>query len=319
MDFAAALPTFAITLREGVEAALVVGIVLACLKKAGHTHLNRWVWGGVAGGLAASTAVGLLFGWLLGNLSTANQKYAPAVEPLLEGIFGVLAIGMLSWMLIWMTRQARTLKGQVEASVGQALGQERAAGWAIAWLILFTVLREGFETVLFVTSYFRQGFVPAFGAVAGILVAVAIAVLLFRWGVRIDLRRFFQTMGLLLLLIVSGLVVTSLGHFDAALRALAQIDRASESLCFLSERFTRNASCVLGPQVWDGTRILPENQPPGMLLGALFGYAERLYLVQALFYALFLVGVGSVYWQSVTGKPLLPLKSRGGATRTPTA
>src|SRR4028119_1442244 len=121
MDFSSALPTFVITLREGVEAALVVGIVLACLKKAKASQLNPWVYAGVIAGIVASALVGLLFGVMIQALGTANQQYAPIIEPLLEGVFSVLAIIMLSWMLVWMTKQARFMKAQVEGAVSAAL------------------------------------------------------------------------------------------------------------------------------------------------------------------------------------------------------
>jgi high-affinity iron transporter len=103
MDFSAALPTFIITLREGVEAALVVGIVLACLKKAQAEQLNQWVYAGVVVGIVASALVGVLFSWGIQALSTTYPEYAPVIEPLLEAVFGVIAIALLSWMLIWMT------------------------------------------------------------------------------------------------------------------------------------------------------------------------------------------------------------------------
>jgi high-affinity iron transporter len=85
MDFSAALPTFVITLREGVEATLVVGIVLACLKKARQRKLNQWVYAGVGVGIAASALVGVLFNWVIKTLGAANPQYTPVIEPLLGG------------------------------------------------------------------------------------------------------------------------------------------------------------------------------------------------------------------------------------------
>lgn len=301
MDFSSALPTFIITLREGVEAALVVGIVLAYLKKAKQSHLNTWVYGGIAGGLIVSAIVGLLFGLLLQTLGSSNQKYAPVFEPLLEGVFSVAAIAMLSWMLVWMTQQARLLKGQVESAIGATLKGGHAAGWGIFGLIFFAVLREGFETVLFIAAKFQQGLVPALGATAGVVSAIAIGFLLFRWGVKINLRAFFMVMGVFLLLIVAGLVVSALGHFDTAISTLAQMDRKSEGLCFYYERFTKFPSCVLGPMVWNTSKVLPDSQFPGVILHTLFGYEDRLYLVQAVGYLGFLLAIGSIYLKSVIG------------------
>lgn len=300
MDFSAALPTFVITLREGVEAALVVGIVLACLKKAGQSSLNSWVYAGVGVGIVVSALVGVLFSVAIPVISAVNPKYTTVVEPLLEGGFSVLAIAMLSWMLVWMTKQARFMKAEVEGTIGTAL-QNKNAGWGVFSLILIAVVREGFETVLFIAANFQQGLLPAFGAVAGIVAAVGIGGALFQWGIKINIRLFFKIMGVLLLLIVSGLVVSALEHFDVATTTLAQMDRASASLCFYYERFTRNPSCILGPRVWDTSRVLPDDKFPGVVLKALFGYRENLFLVQAVAYIVFLVTIGSIYFRSLGG------------------
>ena len=299
MNFSAALPTFVITLREGVEAALVVGIVLALLKKAKQSRLNNWVYAGVGAGIVASALIGVLFGVIIQALSAVDPRYTPVVEPLLEGVFSVIAIAMLSWMLIWMTRQARSLKAEVEGNITSTLKNNPAAGWGIFSLIFIAVLREGFETVLFIAANFQQGFIPALGAVAGLVTAIAIGVLLFKWGVKINIRLFFQVMGVLLLLIVAGLVVSALAHFDTAIATLAQMDRQSASLCFYYERFTKNPSCILGPRVWDTSKILPDDQFPGLILKALFGYRQNLFLVQAVAYVVFLVTVGGLYFRSL--------------------
>ncbi|HAA31623.1 MAG TPA: hypothetical protein DCE56_32890 [Cyanobacteria bacterium UBA8553] len=309
MDFSAALPTFVITLREGVEAALVVGIVLACLKKAKATQLNPWVYAGIVVGLIASALVGVLFGWGIQVLRATYPQYAEVIEPLLEAVFGVIAIAMLSWMLIWMTQQARFLKAEVEGAVTAAIQQNSRTGWGVFTLILIAILREGFETVFLVLSYFKQGLVPALGATSGIAAAAGIGVLLFKWGVKINIRRFFQVMGILLLLIVAGLVVSSLGHFDSAVKTLAQMDRQSEGLCFYYERFAKNPSCVLGPMVWDTTTVLPDDKFPGLVLKALLGYTDKLYVVQALGYVLFMLSIGSIYFRSLGGGPVKTIKN----------
>ncbi len=236
---------------------------------------------------------------MIASLGTANQKYAPVIEPLLEGVFSVLAIAMLSWMLIWMTRQAKSIKTQVEGAVTAALKYEARAGWAILGLILVAVLREGFETVLFVVAKFQKGLISYLGALMGLAVAAGIGVVLFKWGVRINLRQFFMVMGILLLLIVAGLVVTALGHFDTAIASLAHLDRKSESLCFFYERFVKNPSCILGSKVWDLTRVLPDDRFPGIFLNALFGYTQRLFMVQAVAYIGFWATIGTIYLWSL--------------------
>ena len=238
MNFSTALPTFVITLREGVEAALVVGIVLALLKKAQQSRLNPWVYAGVIVGIIVSGLIGILFTGIIKFLGSINPQYTSVVEPTLEGVFSVLAIVMLSWMLIWMTKQARFMKAEVEGAVTDAIGKNSNAAWGVFSLILVAIVREGFETVLFVAANFQQGLLPTLGALGGLATASAIGVLLFKWGVKINIRKFFQVMGVLLILIVSGLVVSGLQHFDEATANLALSSRSSENLCFYYEHFT---------------------------------------------------------------------------------
>ncbi|HBW57713.1 MAG TPA: hypothetical protein DEF27_07875, partial [Oscillatoriales bacterium UBA8482] len=206
MNITEALPTFFITLREGFEAALVVGIVLACLKKAEQSDLNPWVFSGVGAGIIASAIFGVLFGWLIQGIGTSEHPYAPVFGEFLEAGIGLFAIAMLSWMLIWMTQQSKSLKSEVEGAVKAAIDQSKtAAGWGIFGLIFIAVLREGLETVVFILATFEQGIMPAIGAVLGLLVAAGLGILLFKWGVKINIRLFFQFMGIFLLLIVAGL------------------------------------------------------------------------------------------------------------------
>ncbi|MEB3356768.1 MAG: FTR1 family protein [Synechococcales bacterium] len=294
MDISGALPTFVVTLREGVEAALVVGIVLAYLNKANQRHLNPWVYGGIATGIVASVLVGILFTGLLLQLETAEQSSARILKPFLEAVFSAIAIGLLSWMLIWMTQQARSLKSEVETTVATALQSSGRAGWGVFGLILVAVLREGFETVIFIAAQFQGGWVPVAGAIAGLVGATIIGFLLFQLGVKINLRLFFQGMGVLLLLIVAGLVVGTLRHLDAAALRLTELYPAYSNLCF-----SPGPSCLLGPQVWDTSGVLPDREFPGILLKAFFGYTQHLYLAQAVGYVAFLLTVGTIYLQSI--------------------
>ena len=296
MDFSSAIPTFVITLREGVEAALVVGIVLACLKKSKQTHLSIWVYAAVAAGIAASGVVGVLLSQVAQSLSQSQNPYAATLELFLESIFGLVAIIMLSWMLIWMTKQARFMKAQVEGAIQQAMTTN--AGWGVFTLVFVAILREGFETVLFIVAKFQQGLIPSLGSAAGLTVAAGIGALMFKWGVKINIRRFFQVMGVLLLMIVSGLVVSSLGHFDTAIATLAQSDRQSAGMCMFYEKFTKVHSCNLGGLVWNATKVLPADKFPGLLLSALFGYTDKLYLVQAIAYIGFIGSIGGMYFRT---------------------
>ncbi|MCY7278422.1 MAG: hypothetical protein LH702_32975, partial [Phormidesmis sp. CAN_BIN44] len=128
---------------------------------------------------------------------------------------------------------------------------------------------------------------------------------------------FFMVMGALLLLIVSGLVVTSLGHFDTAVQTLSQLDRKSAGLCFFQERFAKpqDRDCILGPMVWNFSKVLPDDRFPGVIFNALFGYTQRLYLVQAIGYGVFLITIGGVYFQSLAGRAIFPIrKARSSVT-----
>ena len=301
MDITAALPTFIVTLREGFEAALVVGIVMACLKKAEQTQLYRWVYLGILGGIIASVALGFLLVGLISGVETVDGIYAPVVKELLEAIFGVVAIAMLSWMLLWMTKQAKSLKGEVEGAISTALSND-GAGKAVFLLIFIAVVREGFETVLFILAKFQQDWsLPALGAIAGLTLATIMGIGLFSLGVRINIRLFFQVMGIFLLLIVGGLVMGVLKHFDAALALFSQL--SADNWCIWG-----NDSCILGNQVWDGSSLLPDKEFPGIVFKALFGYRQTLYLGQLIAYVSFLAIIGTAYFQSLGIK--LPLKKQ---------
>jgi high-affinity iron transporter len=298
MDYSSTLPTFIITLREGVEAALVIGIVLAYLKKSRQSHLRHWVYSGIGFGLAISAMVGVLLSWFVQQLGNSGQ-YGPVFEPLLEGVFSTIAVVFLSWMLIWMTHNAKNLKSTVERSISSALDQTKA-GWRIFALVFFAVLREGFETVLFIASKFQQGIFPAIGAFLGLMGAMVIGLMFFKLGIRLNLRKFFMVMGFFLLLIVSGLVITALDHFDTVIATLAGLDRKSADLCFFYERFAKplNRSCILGPMVWNFSMVLPDDQFPGMIFNTLAGYKQRLFTVQAVAYVTFLGTIGTLYFKS---------------------
>jgi high-affinity iron transporter len=298
MNLSDALPTFFVTLREGVEAALVVGIVLAALKKANQSRLNLWVYAGIFVGLLSSALVGAIFLSIIQTLEVANQLYAPVIKPLLEAIISTVAIALLSWMLIWMTQQARQVKSTVESVVDTTLNQGTAAGWGVFSLILAAVLREGFETVLFIAAQFQAGVMPVMGAMGGLVTATGIGVLLFKWGVKINLRLFFQIMGVVLLLIVGGLILSALKNFDAAAATYAQLNPAQD-WCIYSEQKAGYVSCILGPLAWDTSAILSDRQFPGIVLRTLFGYRERLYMLQVGSYVLFWLTVGTLYFQSL--------------------
>jgi high-affinity iron transporter len=152
------------------------------------------------------------------------------------------------------------------------------------------------------------------GAGAGLVGAVLIGTLLFRWSVRINLKQFFQVMGSFLLLIVGGLVISTLAHFDQGAARLAQIDPQFAAVCIAPTlRAGELGTCFLGPLVWDLGVRLPDRQFPGILLKTLLGYRDHLYLVEAVAYVAFLIPVGGLYRRHLAG-PTAPMTPKSSAS-----
>ncbi|NJK33787.1 MAG: hypothetical protein HC919_01905 [Oscillatoriales cyanobacterium SM2_2_1] len=173
-------------------------------------------------------------------------------------------------------RKSRGLRGQIEGDLAR-----QQAGWGILGLVLVSILREGFEVVLFVGAQLSAGAMPLLGAIGGLGAAAGIGIALFQWGVRLDLGRFFQIMGVLLLLILAGLAIGVLGHLERAVCPIAP---------------SPNGSCLLGPLVWDWHLWLPDRAIPGVLLKAVLGYRDRLFWGQLLCYWGFLGVASFLYW-----------------------
>ena len=298
MEFSAAVPTFLIALREGVEAALVVGIVLALLQKANRPSLRLWVFFGVLAGLGASGLIGWLLNSAISAVGGSSQPYTDVLLPLLKVTFSLTAIAMLTWMLVWMTQQSQTAKAEIEGSLTQVLQQTQQAKWGVLTLVFVAVLREGIETALFTVTQFQQGWLPVAGAGAGILAATGVGWCLFALGVRINLKQFFQVMGFFLLLIVGGLVIGTCKQADLLFRVLSTHYDWAKQVCLYSAA-APNASCLLGPLLWDGHLILPDRQFPGILLKTLLGYRDRLFLGQVIAYVSFLSLAGTLYWRGL--------------------
>ena len=201
------LPTFVIGLREGLEAALIVGIIAAFLRRQGRRDLLRWVFVGVGTAVLLCMGVGAALEAVSANLPQRQQEG-------LETVVGVLAVGMVTYMVVWMRRHSRELKSQLEGLAAEALGQGGGrAGRAMVAMAFLAVLREGFETVVFLLAAFNEtgGTAQAAGgAVAGVVVAVGLGYGVYRGGVRLNLSKFFRATGIVLVLVAAGLVVTAL-------------------------------------------------------------------------------------------------------------
>ena len=305
MDFSSALPTFLITLREGTEATLVVGIVLAYLMKANQASLQKWVYLGAAAGIFISSIMGAIAQMLIGGFSGT-------VYYLTKGVFSVAAIIMLSWMLIWMTQQAKTMRHQVQTNLEKAISSAeiRKAGWGVFTLITVAVLREGAETVLFITGTLSPDqtqsgiaqYAPAIGCFTGLFAAIAIGIVMFKFGVKLNIRAFLQVLGIILLLIVSGLVITSLSAFDLANTIDKIFNPITQSYEFLDPPRRVIEWFTLGSQITDTSGILPADKFPGVIFATLFGYSDKLYSTQIVSYCIFLSTMGTLYFRSLASQ-----------------
>ena len=201
------LPTFVIGVREGLEAALIVGIVAAFLRKQGRRELLRWVFVGVSTAVLLCVAVGVALEAFSKTLPQRQQEG-------LETVIGALAVGMVTYMVVWMRRHSRELKGQLEGlAAGRDPGGSSRAGRAMVAMAFLAVLREGFETVVFLLAAFNEsgsGSAAGIGAALGIVVAVALGFGIYRGGVRLNLSKFFRATGLVLVFVAAGLVVNAL-------------------------------------------------------------------------------------------------------------
>ena len=198
------LPTFVIGLREGVEAALIVGIVAAFLQSRGRRDALASMWVGV--GLAVAICVGVAV-----TLEVVSRDLPHAQQEGLETVVALIAVAMVTWMILWMRRHARGLKQHLESEAGSAL--LRGSAFALVLMAFLAVIREGFETAVFLLAAFDASTNPvaaSVGALLGILLAVLIGYGIYRGGVHIDLRRFFRVTGVVLVLIAAGLVSTAI-------------------------------------------------------------------------------------------------------------
>ncbi len=196
------LATLVIGLREGLEAALIVGIIAAFLRRNGKSLAAMWL--GVALAVALSVAVGV-------GLGMVEQVLPQAAQEGMEAIIGAIAVFFVTGMIAWMNKHARDMKGQIEAEAAQALSQ--AGTYALASMAFLAVLKEGFETSVFLLATFsaaQSAALAAAGAIIGLLLAVVIGWGIYIGGVRINLSRFFRFTGAFLILVAAGLVITSL-------------------------------------------------------------------------------------------------------------
>ncbi len=259
------IASFFLSLREMLEAALIVGIVLGALCKVNRNDLIRYVWLGVF----SAAAVSLLAGWALHAFDLSLEGSA---EPLFEGSMLFLAAGILTWVLVWVQREGNSVRGTLE---GGTIQRAMAGNGLALFLLAFTaVVREGIELSIFLTAASIESDFGStiLGAGLGLAAALAVGWLIFSSTVRLSPRGFFAVTSIVLILFAAGLVSRGVHEFN--------------EIGFIP--------AIVAP-VWDTSALLPEQSVAGQVLRALFGYSAAPSLTEAAAYAGYLLMV--VLWR----------------------
>jgi high-affinity iron transporter len=257
---------FLIALRDGLEAALIVGIICAYLVKLGRRDALPKVILGAALAALLSLVIGVVVVNTVGRLDHRLQAT-------LEGLAAVAAVVIMTRMLFWMRAQGRAIKGHLETQVSAALAQGSTG--ALIGLVFIAVIREGIEMTLFflaiLASQSGDATSAVIGGLLGLTVAMALGWAIFAAGIRINLAKFFTVTGILLIFVSAGLVVYAINEFTEA-----------------------GYLPVLSP-IWDMRGILPESSAIGSVLTGMFGYRAAPTALQIAAYLLYLVPVLFLY------------------------
>lgn len=206
------LANFLIALREGVEAALIVGVVAAYLVKVGRRNLLPKVWFGVIIAAALPLSLGAIMTWGPYTLSFQAQE-------ILGGTLSLVAVAMVTWMILWMSSNSRQFARKLREDTAAQLAS--GSEWGVVWIAFIAVAREGIETALFVWATIKSSAenaiaAPALGVVTGLVVAVIIGWLIYTGAARINLSIFFNITGLLLIFVAAGIVSYGIGDLQEA-------------------------------------------------------------------------------------------------------
>jgi len=231
-----------IALREGLEAALIVGIVLGYLRKIGYLEGRKSVWLGVFAAVLASLGVAL-------TIQLVGMELEGRAEGIFEGATMFLAVGVLTWMIFWMRYQARLIKTSLEQDVQQAV--ETGTRWGLMLVAFIAVFREGVETALFLSAaaFASDGQGTLIGAALGLTAAILIGFLIYASTARLNIRLFFNITSVLLLLFAAGLLANGIHEFQEA-----------------------GVIPTVNGQLWDTNNLLDENSSLGQILKAVVGY-----------------------------------------------
>lgn len=251
------LASFMLALREGMEGALIIGVLLGSLNALDYRQGRRSVWLGVVSAVLGSLAAGLI-------LNLIGARFTGRAEEIFEGITMLLAAGVLTWVIFWMKRQAREMNKRMREDVQQAISS--GGGFALFSVAFLSIIREGVELALFLTAVAvdQERSSVWIGAGLGLAAAVVLGILLFRSLIKLDLTRFFQVTSLMLILFAAGLAAHGVHELIEAGLISALID-----------------------PIWDINHILDENSVVGQLLKTLFGYNGNPSLTEFLAYLLY--------------------------------
>jgi high-affinity iron transporter len=258
-----------LTLREGLEAALIVAIVLAYLKRLDRESDFRSVWMGTGAAIALSVIAGIIVFNVLGGLEGRNEEIT-------EGVIAFTAAGVLTWMIFWMARQARHIKGELQAKVDVAVAA--GSGVALASIAFVAVLREGLETALFLLSTgvgSESNGGQLLGGLIGLSVAAGIGYLVYRGSRRVNLRVFFRYTGILILFFAAGLVAKGVHEFQE----VGWIGTLNEHVFDISSI----------------TALNPDASTFGEFLKGLFGWSPNPSIEMLAVYFLYLIPVGIAF------------------------
>ncbi len=262
------LVTLLIALREGLEAALIVGIMLGYLKKTGQTAHSRQIWIGVFGAIVLSVA-------LAAGIQLAGAELEGAAEEIFEGTAMILAVVVLTWMVVWMRTQARTLKSALEGRVQSAIGNGQ--DWGLTAVAFLAVFREGVETALLLSAaaFTTDAAGALVGALLGLALAALLGTLIYASTIRLNVRMFFSVTSLLLLAFAAGLLARGVHEFQEA-----------------------GVLASLNEHVWDLSGVLSEESPLGQVAAIVFGYQASPSIESVIVYAAYWLAtlVGVRWW-----------------------
>lgn len=267
------LSTFIIALREGLEAALIVGILVAYLIKTGRKGLLAPLWAGVSLAVVVSLATGAF-------LTITSTELSARGEEFFAGTTSFLAVGFVTWMVFWMKRTARHLKGQLEGQMSTAV---LAGPLALAAAAFFAVVREGLETSLFIYANFKTvSSTPTatVGLVLGLGLAITLGYLIYRSSIKINLSKFFNYTGIALVVVAAGVLSYGIHEYQE----LGWLPGAD----FF---------------IWDVTSVIAKESLLGGVLAGTVGFDTTTSLLQFVLWAAYLAVVLYIYLKPATSKP----------------